>query len=120
MKRSSSVTKRSMKLKRGKQMISSELREEFTHLLHAHVPSLQINGTKAIGHVPWREDTHPSLSADLEKGVWYDLARKEGGGVKEFKARLGLNGTGHKQARTIVATYDYQDESGTLIYQVVR
>jgi hypothetical protein len=101
-------------------MISEALREEFTRLLHAHVHGLTITGSQAAGHVPWREDKHPSFSADLEKGVWYDLARKEGGGVKEFKARLGLDGTGHQQGRTIVAAYDYRDESGTLLYQVVR
>lgn len=101
-------------------MISSELREEFTNLLHAHVPSLHITGSQATGHVPWREDAHPSFSADLEKGVWYDLARKEGGGVKEFKARLRMNGTGSQKTREVVDTYDYQDESGTLLFQVVR
>jgi hypothetical protein len=101
-------------------MISSELREEFTNLLRAHVPSLKITNSHATGRVPWREDTHPSFSADLEKAVWYDFARKEGGGVKEFKARLGLNGTGHRQARKVVATYDYRDEQDTLLYQVLR
>lgn len=44
----------------------------------------------------------------------------EGGGIKDFKARLGLNGTDQQQARKIVATYDYHDESGNLLYQVVR
>ena len=94
--------------------------EEFTSLVHAYVSNLEVTGTKAIGCVPWREDKHPSFSADLEKTVWYDLTRKEGGGIKEFKARLGLNSAGHHHARTIVATYDYRDESSTLLYQVVR
>jgi predicted ATP-dependent serine protease len=100
--------------------VKSDLREEFVKLLSAHVPGLHINGAKATGHVPWRDDEHPSFSADLSEGVWYDHARQEGGGVKEFKQRLGLNGAGHSQARTIVATYDYRDESGALLYQVVR
>src|SRR5262249_4632066 len=101
-------------------MISAELREEFSNLLRAHVPGLHIADHQATGHVPWREDKHPSFSANLEKGAWYDLARKEGGGVKEFKARLGLNGAGTHHDHKVVATYDYQDESGTLLYQVVR
>ena len=79
-----------------------------------------MNGLKATGHVPWRKDDHASLSADLEKGVWYDLARKEGGGIKEFKARLGLNGAGSQQTQKVVASYNYQDEQGTLLYQVLR
>ena len=94
-------------------MLTPELREEFTALLHTYVPGLRINGNKATGHVPWREDQHPSLSADLEKCVWYDQARSEGGGVKDFKERLGLNGAGQTHARRIVAIYDYRDESNT-------
>src|SRR5262245_3843677 len=101
-------------------MISADLREEFITLLHDHVSGLHINSSKATGRVPWREDAHPSFSADLDKGVWYDHARNEGGGIKEFKARLGLNGTGQHQSPRIVATYDYRDESGTLLFQVVR
>jgi hypothetical protein len=100
-------------------MVSDELREQFATLLHAHVFGLRISGTKAVGHVPWRENEHPSLTADLEKCVWYDLARQEGGGVKEFKARLGLNGR-EQQVRKVVATYDYTDETGTLLFQVLR
>lgn len=94
-----------------------DLQAEFLRLLTDHVPNLRVIGTKATGSVPWRTDEHPSFSADMDKAVWYDLARKEGGGVKDFKARLGLHGTKPKE---IVATYDYQDESGTLLYQVVR
>src|SRR5712692_1861734 len=100
-------------------MISADLREEFTNLLHTHVPGLRVTGSRATGHVPWRKDDHASLSADLEKGVWYDLARKEGGGGKEFKARLGLNGAGPQQTQ-MVASYDYHDEHGILLYQVLR
>lgn len=101
-------------------MLRGELREEFVALLHAHVPGLRINGTQATGHVPWCEDKHPSFSADLDKGAWHDHARQEGGGVKDFKARLGLNGVGPQQARKIVATYDYTDEHDSLLFQVLR
>lgn len=100
-------------------MIAEHLREEFSTLVQSHVPGLKVAGPKATGHVPWREDAHPSFSADLEKAVWYDHARKEGGGVKEFKARLGLNGT-EKQQRAITAVYPYYDEHKNLLYEVVR
>jgi hypothetical protein len=36
------------------------------------------------------------------------------------KVLFPANGNGHKQESKIVATYDYQDESGNLSYQVVR
>ncbi|MGH7961900.1 MAG: AAA family ATPase [Candidatus Binatia bacterium] len=101
-------------------IISPELRQEFSTLLNTHVPGLEIKGDQATGRVPWREDNHPSFAADLEKGVWYDKARKEGGGIKAFKERLGLNRAGQQPSCKIVATYDYTDESGTLLYQVVR
>lgn len=100
-------------------MISADMREEFTSLLHAHVPGLHVKGDQANGYVPWREDEHPSLNANLAKGVWYDRGRGEGGNIKEFKARLELNGTGYQQ-RKIEATYDYHDEQGVLVYQAVR
>src|SRR5262245_17132048 len=87
--------------------------EEFVSLLRAHVPGLQITGTRATGHVPWRKDDHPSFSADLDKCAWYDHARKEGGGVKDFQARLELNGKATEpQAKALIATYDYRDEQG--------
>jgi putative DNA primase/helicase len=100
-------------------MLSDTLREEFARLLHVHVKDLHTNGVKVTGCVPWREDNHPSFSADLEKGVWYDHARQEGGGVKEFKDRVRANGA-EQAGRRIVASYDYLDENGTLLYQAVR
>lgn len=99
-------------------MISDELREKFASLLHHYVSGLKINGAKATGHVPWREDIHPSFSADLERGVWYDHAQQEGGGVKEFRERMQTNGS-ERQSK-IVATYNYRDENGNLLFQSVR
>ena len=100
-------------------VISDRLRDEFSSLLHDHVRNLKIDGVKATGHVPWRDDEHPSLTADLEKAIWYDQARNEGGGVKKFKERVGAN-EAEPPARKIVASYDYTDESKTLLFQVVR
>jgi hypothetical protein len=76
-------------------------------------------GPKVTGCVPWREDKNPSFSANTENGTWYDHARKEGGGVKEFKERVGVNGT-EQPGRRVVATYDYKDENGTLLFQAMR
>jgi hypothetical protein len=82
-----------------------------------------------------------SLSVDLKKGTWYDHESEEGGGVLDLVARethltgeervdwlkrhgyqldpAFANGA-HQQRPTIVATYDYTDEAGELIYQVCR
>jgi len=100
-------------------VISSALREEFTRLLHEHVPQVRFTGTKVTGCVPWRKDDRPSFSANTDNGTWYDHAKQEGGGVKEFKERIGVNGA--KQSyRTIIASYNYTDENGALLYQAVR
>ncbi len=68
---------------------SDTLPLRFRALLETHVPRLKVTGTKATGHVPWREDKHPSFSADLAKGVWFDHGRGEGGGVKRFAELVG-------------------------------
>ena len=97
--------------------MTGDRQAEFLTLLQTHVPGLTVIKDQATGHVPWREDAHPSLTADLEQCVWYDRARGEGGGLKDFKARLSQN---PQPARRIVAKYDYHDENGSLLYQVVR
>lgn len=80
-----------------------------------------------------------SLSVDLRKGTWFDHEAGEGGGALDLVTReLKLTGAerldwmqshGFCDAPTngstaprakIVATYDYVDEGGTLLFQVVR
>ena len=86
-----------------------------------------------------RYGTHGSISVDLTKGVWHDFENNEGGGATD----LIMREMGFKEAReayewaeregywingkanicvwkTIVATYDYTDENGVLLFQVVR
>lgn len=90
---------------------------------------------------------HGSRSVDLEKGVWHDHEAGVGGGVLDLvRQEAGLKG---KEAveylrgnigvtidddpplnaanenkrpipREVVATYDYIDEGGALVFQVVR
>ncbi len=98
--------------------MTEQLRNEFARLVRAHVLDVRLSGNQVTGRVPWREDTHPSFSANLEKCVWYDHATNESGGVREFKQRLGLDNDDKTHA--IIATYDYTDENGALLYQVVR
>jgi hypothetical protein len=87
-----------------------------------------------------RFGTQGSMSVDLEKGVWADHEAATGGGVMDLLAReKGLKGQDAiawlrrecgadfedraqepaPKAR-IVATYDYVDEHGELLYQVCR
>ena len=79
-----------------------------------------------------------SMSVNLDKGTWYSHEDGEGGGVIDLIMRQeGLNeardayewaekkgywtnGHARQSSKTIVATYDYTDENGVLLFQVVR
>ena len=82
-----------------------------------------------------RWGTNGARCVDIAKGTWFDHEAKQGGGVIDLLKREGFadpwawlrehgfgnasDGRGNKQ-RKIVATYDYADETGTLLFQVVR
>lgn len=70
----------------------------------------------------FRFGTKGSKKLDLKKQTWHDFEADEGGGYVELFKRAGLplpnNGGG--RAKTIVAEYDYRDERGKLLFQVVR
>src|SRR4051812_32482136 len=81
-----------------------------------------------------RWGTNGARSVDVGKGTWFDHEAGEGGGVIDFLKREGVreipqwfkqNGFGdtdddRPKRFKIVATYDYTDESGTLLFQVCR
>lgn len=96
--------------------------------------SLKTNGgSKAMALCSFHEDTNPSLSVNLETGQWNCLAGCGSGSVFDFHMKkhgtdyrtafnaladiAGLN-TGPKPK--IAQTYDYTDESGKLLFQVLR
>ena len=90
-----------------------------------------------------RYGTHGSLVVDCERGVWFDHEAQKGGGVLDLiRDRTGLpNGAAvdwlrergflpcgptasldkaKSASKKITATYDYFDEHGKLLFQVVR
>ena len=81
-----------------------------------------------------RWGTNGARSVDIAKGTWFDHEAKQGGGVIDLLRREGIAdahawlrekgfaaGAGHgNKQRKIVATYDYADETGALLFQVVR
>ncbi len=85
---------------------------------------------------PFHDDGTASLSINLERGIWRCFACNVGGGILDFERRLtgkddatcwaAINETiGREAPKTskrgqIVATYDYQDAAGTVVFQVVR
>jgi putative DNA primase/helicase len=82
-----------------------------------------------------RYGSRGSLSIDLAKGTFFDHEANEGGGViklvtrekglvgkdaVEFLREIGCQIPTANEARKIVATYDYIDEHGEVLFQVVR
>jgi hypothetical protein len=96
-------------------------------------PNAQLSSKREL-----RFGSHGSLAVDLEKGVWHDHEANEGGGVvallaskKQLKGVEAVDwlkrevGAEFEERRPterakIVATYDYADEAGEVLYQVVR
>jgi hypothetical protein len=93
--------------------------------------------------VPWRDNTHtPAMTIRKHDGVWSDKATGDAGSI--FDAVMRAHGCsfpealayvtdiagmptdtqpatrGQRTARRIVATYDYIDEHGKLLFQTVR
>jgi 5S rRNA maturation endonuclease (ribonuclease M5) len=64
---------------------------------------------------PAHADDHNSLSVREDKHVL--LYCHAGCSFEAIRAALGINNNG---VRTIVATYDYRDETGRLLYQSIR
>ena len=76
------------------------------------------------------EDRNPSFSFSAEKGAWFCHKENTGGGVLELAKRLNIDpplsltprakSPIQKAKKRILATYDYRNEKGDLVYQVVR
>ena len=98
------------------------------HLLGEPNAALSKSGELRFG-------SHGSLSVDIDKGTWYDHEAEEGGGVYdlvrrerglangqavEFLKAEGILPREPAKPSRIVATYDYEDENGSILSQVVR
>ncbi len=100
---------------------------------------LHLPGTPAKScHVPWREDKNPSGSVYADGLRFHDHATDEdfdaidflaracgrslADAIAEFKRLAGVTSQAPTSdaPRRIVATYDYQDKTGALLFQVVR
>ena len=68
---------------------------------------------------PYHDDQHhPNLR--FKKTGFKCMACQEKGSLKKLAEKLGIREASKGQQGTIVAEYDYRDEFGTLLYQVVR
>lgn len=90
----------------------------------------RLEGVRPLSHNQWQarcpahDDQHPSLSVGIGDDGRVLLKCHAGCAVKDILTTMGLTERdlfAHKPpAKTIVATYDYRDSEGTLLYQVVR
>lgn len=98
---------------------------EYLDFYKEHVKGLKPNpnGTQASGYCLFHEDAKASFSVNLETGLWTCHAGCGSGNAKQFAERLGISASKVPKVSShnkIVATYDYKDEKGNLLYQVVR
>jgi len=95
------------------------------------IPDLKVNGQgEAKGLCPFHDDTIPSFSVNLERGVFHCFGCGSGGDVfgfyqdlkkvsfkealKEIGAMLGIDG--NSGMSKVVGVFKYYDEAGQLLY----
>src|SRR5262249_33207225 len=99
--------------------------------------ALRLLGEPARKHgSEWRYRGRGSLKVDIKSGTWFDHEANVGGGVFDLIRRQGheqpaswLRSEGlmasqppvvSRAERRIIETYDYREENGALLFQVVR
>lgn len=100
----------------------------------------KIGGDEYQGLCPFHADTNPSLSVNAKTGLYYcHGCGKKGGFIHFYAKKHGLNdrqdfpkildgiasdfgfpSSEQKERPRLVNAYDYQDERGSLLYQVCR
>jgi hypothetical protein len=93
-------------------------------------------GAGYMAKCPWHDDRTASMSFNFEKKVWRCHTCNVGGGMMDFEMRfsgcsandamaavkdiIGIPQTAFAYAMKPEATYEYRDEQGRLLFQVVR
>jgi 5S rRNA maturation endonuclease (ribonuclease M5) len=106
---------------------------EIRRYYEGRIPKLKQSGKELRGPCPIHKGTRDSLAINIETGQWFcHSGCARGGSILDFEAEVsGTNGKTARAAvlaavgrsepeRRIVATYDYTDENGVLLYQTVR
>jgi hypothetical protein len=107
---------------------------EIRRYYESRIGKLHTSGKELRGPCPIHKGHRDSMAINLETGTWYCHSTcARGGSIFEFEAELsGVNGKAARDAvlaavgrsvepeRRIVATYDYLNENGGLLFQTVR
>jgi hypothetical protein len=115
--------------------------DECRRYFESRLPGQRISSRREVSaKCPFHNDRTASMSINLEKATWFCHACNVGGGILDFERKLtgkpdaecwdAINRTIGRKAPTvpksksgekrIVATYDYTDAAGKVIYQAVR
>jgi hypothetical protein len=81
-----------------------------------HVQRSTVKGNEVIGLCPFHADQTASWSGNIDSGLWTCFACKAKGNLKDFCEKRKIPVPGEK----VVATYEYKDEKGELLYVVER
>jgi hypothetical protein len=74
---------------------------------------------EGIAKCPFHNDRRASFSVNRVSGLWFCHACNSGGPARGFAERLGIDApAGNGKSAEYV--FDYRDEAGALLYQVVR
>ncbi len=65
------------------------LQTRFADLVHRHIPGFTPRNGRGVILCLFHEEKTPSLSIDLEKGVFHCFGCDAGGGVKDFAQLVG-------------------------------
>lgn len=108
---------------------------DIPYFYQTQIPSLRINGKpEALGLCPFHDDRHPSLSVNVETGLFNCFSCGEGGDVFKFYMKLhgvdfptalrdigGMTGMIETHTKPkVVATFEYNDAKGKPLYTKER
>lgn len=104
--------------------------KDFQSWFDLNIPGIKWHGDEGQARCPLpthgSQDRNPSFTVNQAKGTFYCHTENVGGGMKELARLLGVESPFPERRRKetkgkkIVATYDYQDANGNLVYQAVR
>lgn len=113
--------------------------EQSRRYFEARLPGQRIGSRREVSvKCPFHDDGTASMSINLERGTWFCHACGIGGGILDFERKLtgkpdaecwtAINATigrdapkaSKSKSGKIVATYDYHDAVGKIVYQAVR
>ena len=121
-----------------KQTILSHFTGDFLPFFEHYLPDVQKNGQGHKACCPFHQDSDPSMSIDAGTGKFFCHGCNAQGDILTFYSKMKdlniktefgkiLDGiaeefgiTSKDQPMKLVKTYDYRDEAGNLLYQVLR